>query len=178
MSVKRIFLGTKKDLSIGAICDVQSKSATAYKFNYTSEQTGLAGSREVALASVVNLMKDFETKELTAPVQFFVVSSLSDMITNQTYKYWILSGKKNDGTEVNAKELKLWKEFDKLMNKKGLYFIFKNLQDANFRGTPKFNQAEIAYNKFYYEWTWKQIHAIYPQGPAEPQMPETAGEHA
>ena len=113
MSVKRIFLGTKKDLSIGAICDVQTKSATAYKFNYTSEQTGLAGSREVALASVVNLMEDFETKELTAPVQFFVVSSLSDMITNQTYKYWILSGKKNDGTEVNAKELKLWKEFDK-----------------------------------------------------------------
>ena len=45
------------------------------------------------------------------------------MITNQTYKYWILSGKKNDGTEVNAKELKLWKEFDKLMNKKGVSLI-------------------------------------------------------
>lgn len=171
-NVQRIFLGTKKDLSLGAICNVTNGTAVSYKFNHTPVQTGLAGSREVALASVVNLIKDFDTKELTAPVQFFTVSSLSDMITNQTYKYWIISGKKNDGTEVEKGELKLWKEFDKIMSKKGLYFIFKNLNDANFRGTPKFNQNEIKYNKFYYEWTWKQIHAIYPQGPAEPAMPQ------
>lgn len=172
MSVKRIFMGTKKDLSIGAICDVTNKTASAYKFNHTSTQTGLAGSREVALASAVNLLKELDTKELTAPAQVFVVSSLSDMITNQTYKYWLISGKKNDGTEVHAEELKLWKEFDKVMAKKGLYVIFKNLNDANFRGTPKFNQAEVAYNKFYYEWTWAQIHAIYPQGPQAPAMPD------
>lgn len=171
MSVKRIFLGTKKDLSMGAICDVTAKTAVAYKFNHTPVQTGLAGAREVALASVVNLVKDFETKGLTAPAQVFVVSSLADMINNQTYKYWLISGKKNDGTDVNAEELKLWKEFDKIMAKKGLYIIFKNLNDANFRGTPKFNQAEVAYNKFYYEWTWSQIHAVYPQGPQAPEMP-------
>jgi Txe/YoeB family toxin of Txe-Axe toxin-antitoxin module len=99
------------------------------------------------------------------------------MITNQTYKYWILSGKKNDGTDVNAKELKLWKEFDKLMNKKGLYFIFKNLNDANFKGTPKFNKVDVEYNRFYYNWVWKQVHAVYPNTPAEPTI-NTAGEPA
>lgn len=172
MSVKRVFLATKKDLTIGAICDVQTKQASSFKNSYTSEQTGLAGSREVALASIIALLSNFETKDLTAPVQVFCVSSVSDMITNQTYKYWLISGKKNDGTAVNAKELKLWKEFDKIMSKKGLYFIFKNLNDANFRGTPKFNQAEVKYNKFYYDWAWKSIHAIYPQGPAEPTFDE------
>ena len=67
-------------------------------------------------------------------------------------------------------ELKLWKEFDKLMAKKSLYFIFKNLNDANFRGTPKFNQAEVKYNKFYYDWAWASIHKIYPQGPETPDL--------
>ena len=170
MSVKRVFLATKKDLTIGAIADVKTKKAVGFNHKYTTEQTGLAGSREVALSALVNLLSNFETKELEAPVQVFAVSSVADMITNQTYKYWLISGKKNDGTDVNANELKLWKEFDKLMSKKGLYFIFKSLNQANFKGTPKFNQAEVAYNKFYYEWAWKQIHAIYPQGPETPDM--------
>lgn len=170
MSVKRVFLATKKDLTIGAICDVTTKGAVSYKNSYTSEQTGLAGSREVALSAIVNLVKNFETKELTAPVQVYCVGSVADFINNQTYKYWLISGKKNDGTDVNANELKLWKEFEKLMTKKSLYFIFKNLNDANFRGTPKFNQAEIKYNKFYYDWAWASMHKIYPQGPETPDL--------
>lgn len=174
MIMKRIFLGTKKNLSMGAICDVTTKKAIAFKHEHTSEQTGLAGAREVALSGVVTLLKDFEVKELEVPAQIYVVSSLSDMITNQTYKYWILTGTKQDKTAINATELKLWKEFDKLIAKKGLYLIFKNLNDANFKGTPKFNIAEVSYNKFYYEWTWKQIHAIYPQGPAQPESPDQA----
>ena len=170
MSVKRVFLATKKDLTIGAICDVQTKQATSFKHSYKTEQVGLAGSREVALSALVTLMKGFDTSELTAPVQVFAVSSIADMINNQTYKYWLISGKKNDGTEVNANELKLWKEFHKLVSKNGVYFIFKNLNDANFRGTPKFNQAEVKYNKFYYDWAWASIHKIYPQGPETPDL--------
>ena len=38
MSMKRIFLGTKRDLSIGAICDVTTKTAQAYKFEHTSDR--------------------------------------------------------------------------------------------------------------------------------------------
>lgn len=170
MSVKRVFLATKKDLTIGAICDVQTKQASSFKNSYTSEQQGLAGSREVALASIIALLSNFDTKELEAPVQVFCVSSVADIINNQTYKYWLISGKKNDGTDLNAKELKLWKEFHKLVSKNGMYFIFKNLNDANFRGTPKFNQAEVKYNKFYYDWAWSAIHKIYPQGPATPEL--------
>ena len=170
MSVKRVFLATKKDLTIGAIGDVQTKQAVSFKHSYKSEQQGLAGSREVALSAVVTLMKNFDTSDLDAPVQVFAVGSVADMINNQTYKYWLISGKKNDGTEVNANELKLWKEFHKLMSKNGMYFIFKNLNDANFRGTPKFNQAEVKYNKFYYDWAWASIHKIYPQGPEMPDL--------
>lgn len=168
MSIKRVFLATKKDLTIGAIGDVRTKQAVSYKHSYTSEQQGLAGSREVALSAIVNLVKGFDTKELEVPVQVYCVSSVADIIINQTYKYWLISGKKNDGTDLNANELKLWKEFHKLMSKSGMYFIFKNLNDANFKGEPKFNQAEVKYNKFYYDWAWKAIHAVYPQGPAEP----------
>ena len=170
MSVKRVFLATKKDLTIGAICDVQTKQAVSFKNSYKTEQAGLAGSREVALSALITLVKGFDTSDLTAPVQVFTVSSVADFINNQTYKYWLISGKKNDGTDVNANELKLWKEFDKLMSKKGLYFIFKNLNDANFRGVPKFNQAEVKYNKFYYDWAWASIHKIYPQGPETPEL--------
>lgn len=170
MSVKRVFLATKKDLTIGAIGDVTTKQAVSFKHSYTSLQAGLAGSREVALSAIVNLVKNFDTKELTAPVQVFCISSVADFINNQTYKYWLISGKKNDGTDVDTNELKLWKEFDKLMAKKGLYFIFKNLNDANFRGTPKFNQAEVKYNKFYYDWAWTSMHKIYPQGPETPDL--------
>ena len=170
MSIKRVFLATKKDLTIGAIADVKSKKAVGFNHKHTTAQAGLAGSREVALSAVVEMMKNFDVKELEAPVQVFCVSSVADMITNQTYKYWLISGKKNNGEDVDANELKLWKEFNKLMSKNGMYFIFKSLNQANFKGTPKFNQAEIAYNKFYYDWAWKQIHAVYPQGPETPDM--------
>lgn len=169
---KRIFIATKKDLSIGAVCDVQARTAVSFKTQHTPSQTGFAGAREVALATVVEQLKAFDTKQLTAPVQVFVVSGLYDMINNETYKYWLMSGKKNDGTDVDATELKLWKEFQKFMAKSGQYFIFKNLVDCNFKGTPKFNKATIAFNKFYYDWAWKSMHAIYPQGPAEPEMPQ------
>lgn len=77
MSVKRVFLATKKDLTIGAVCDVKTKQASSYKHNHVTTQQGLAGSREVALSAIVNLMKGFDTKELEAPVQVFCVSSVA-----------------------------------------------------------------------------------------------------
>ena len=170
MSVKRVFLATKKDLTIGAIGDVKTKQAVSFKHSYVSEQTGLAGAREVALSALINLIKEFDTKDLEAPVQVYCVGSVADIINNQTYKYWLISGKKNDGTDLNANELKLWKEFHELVSKSNMYFIFKNLNDANFKGIPKFNQAEVKYNKFYYDWAWKAIHKIYPQGPEAPEL--------
>ena len=95
MSIKRVFLATKKDLTIGAIADVKSKKAVGFNHKHTTAQAGLAGSREVALSAVIEMMKNFDVKELEAPVQVFCVSSVADMITNQTYKYWLISSERN-----------------------------------------------------------------------------------
>lgn len=166
----RIFMGTKKDLNIGVLCDLETKKATGVKYNYESSQAGLASSREVALYGLIEIMKKVDVKTLDMPAQIFLVSSLSDFITKQTYKYWVVTGKKADGSEIEPSELKLWKEFEKIMAKKGSYFIFKSIMDANFRGNAKFNQAEVKYNKFYYDWVMSKIHEIYPQGPEAPDL--------
>lgn len=172
MSQFRIFMASKKDITIAVTGNVTNNTVVANKYTYASEQQGMPGVRENALHSLVEAMKAFDIKQATSPVQIYVVDSLASMITNETYKYWLMSGKKNDGTEVHASELALWKEFHKLMSKNSMYFIIKTLNDANYNGKPKFNQANIAYNKYYYDWVWAQVHKVYPKGPAEPVMNE------
>lgn len=179
MTMKRLFLGTKKDLSIGAICDVTTKKAQAFKHTYNSENKGLAGTREVALSAVVEMLKKFDIEGLTEPADFYVTSSLYKIISEESYKHWIMTGKQKNGGKLNESEYKLWLEFSSLMSELNVFIIFKDLQSANFMGTPKFNQAEVKYNKFYYEWLWKQIYAVYPKGVAsEPEFEDDAQEPA
>lgn len=174
MTMKRLFLGTKKDLSIGAICDVNTKKAEAFKHTYVSENKGLAGTREVALSAVIEMLKKFNVEGLSQPADFYIPSALYKVINEQSYKHWIISGKLKNGADVPQSEYQLWLEFNQLIGELGLFIIFKDLQNANFKGKPKFNQAEVSYNKFYYEWLWKQIHAVYPQGVADEPTFETS----
>lgn len=172
MSIKKVFLATKGNITIGAVCSVRENVASKFTAEHKTEQVGLAGTREVALASLVKAMKLFKAsdfKDLERPIEIFVNDSLANIIDKETYKYWLISGKKSDGNDVEASELALWQEFYKLISKNGMYFIFKNLNSAHFKGNPKYNALDVKYNAFYYDWVWKQVHAILPKGPALPE---------
>lgn len=177
MSIQKIFLGSKGNLSIGCICsrDGESKTAVKYQAEYNSNQVGLCGVRENALYNVIQIMKKYKKADLAKldrPIEFYVIESLASRIEKETYKFWLMTGKKTQGGEVDKNELALWDEFNKLMSKNGLYFVFRNIATANFKGVPKFNIAETKYNKFYHDWVWSEIHKLKPQNPELPQEPE------
>lgn len=170
MSVNKIFLGTKGNLSIGCICDPIQNKATKYQSTYQSNQVGIPGVREACLNSVLEIMKKYKKTDLEAlekPVEFFVNDSLAQMINCNTYKYWLIAGKKADDEQIDPNEFALWEEFHKLYTKVGLYFVFKRIGSANI-ANPKFKKIENKYNKYYFDWVWNSIHKLRPNTPANP----------
>lgn len=169
----RVFLGARGNTVLGAICNKTDKTATSKRLDYTSNQEKINRVQREALLTVLNdTLKSIDLRELNAPVQIFVADNLSKAILKQTYKFWAYTGIMSDGSKIDETELALWKEFNTLMSKKGHMIIIRDLYEANFKGTPKFDVENIKYNKFYFDWIISSLEKIMPVKPATPEPAE------
>lgn len=146
----RIFLATKKGMTCGIKFEEVKGKKSARKFTITNdvdtEIVGIPGTVKSALRAVVKILEEADVKKMKNTNQIFVITYLHDMISNETYKYWILTGKNSKGEDIDKDYLDLWKKFYSLMQEKGLYFTFKDLFKA--RIPDKVIQNKTVYGKF------------------------------
>lgn len=76
-------------------------------------------------------------------------NTLYDIITKNTYKYWLLNKKTYNGTQILSNELKLWKEFQDRYTNKNVFghvkFYSTNLYKK--AGGSRFNKAKMDYSR-------------------------------
>lgn len=76
-------------------------------------------------------------------------NTLYDIITKNTYKYWLITNKTYNGTQVIADELKLWKEFQNRYTNKDVFghvkFYSTNLYKK--ASNSRFNKAKMDYSR-------------------------------
>ena len=68
-----------------------------------------------------------DTEKMTNIATLYVIPTLSDILINGTYKYWLLTGKNSKGQDVDQETLNAFKDFAKLWAEKGMYFTIKNI---------------------------------------------------
>lgn len=142
---KRIYLASKGNTTVGAEFDITNNRAVMLKpIQYNSNQAGLAGVREVALYSLIETIQSTDFTGVDRPVYMYVITALSDIIANGTYKYWILTGKKSSGEDVDPNELELWKQFHELYTQYGLYIHIKDIHKCLLPKNSRFKPDRLA----------------------------------
>lgn len=164
---RKIYLATKADTTIGVNFDVTGNKAGRINHKHVSKQEGLAGVRESALSALVEQIEALDVEGLTAPVQIFAVPVLADMVSNGTYKFWLMTELKSSGEAVSAEELELWARFHESYVEKCLYVCVKDIFGCRLPEKPKYkvNKAQKQ-NDFYVRYCWDEIAKVVSDGPA------------
>ena len=117
----RIYMATQKNKTVGIRLDLTAKKANRFDYDNTSVET-----RYSALESVLSELNNIKLEESDLPVQLFVNDHLYKNIINGYYKYWILTGKTNDGEKIEEEELALWQMFHEIYSAYNLKIIIKS----------------------------------------------------
>ena len=170
MAQERIYLATKKDLTVGVNYTEGLAKAKSFKIENTEDKniTGFAGTRKSALRAIIEVIESFDLKEKDNVAIIYAIPAVSDIITNQTYKYWLMTGKNSKGEDIDAEELKLWKKFYELEGKRGMYYTIKNIFDCRIPDSVMENKVKYAKfrkysreNNEYSRWCWNKVAEIY-----------------
>lgn len=75
-------------------------------------------------------------------------NTLYDIITKNTYKYWVLTSKTYNGVKLIDEEVKLWKEFqDKYVSKNVFSHVKFYSNNLYKKSSAKFNKAKMTYSR-------------------------------
>jgi hypothetical protein len=129
---KRIYIATQANKSVLIRLDLTEKTAKRFQYDHDGNETRVSA-LEAMISELTNI--DFET--ITVPVQLFVNDHMFKNITQGYYKYWIVTGKTNDGEKVEPAELALWEAFQELYSTNNLMIIIKSTSDAKISDTLK-----------------------------------------
>lgn len=143
---KRIYLATKANTTLGVDFNItKNKALLIPAIQYNTNQTGFAGIRECALYALVEELKKVKeyVAEVNRPVYIYVIKALHDVISNGTYKYWILTGTKSNGELIPEEEMKLWIEFHTLYSELGLYVHIKDIFTCKLPKNSKYRPDKL-----------------------------------
>ena len=170
--MSRVYFATKKDLTVGVNFMEELEQPIAKKFTFQDTEdeniTGYAGTRLSALRAVMDFISKADTEKMTNIATLYVIPTLSDILINGTYKYWLLTGKNSKGQDVDQETLNAFKDFAKLWTEKGMYFTIKNIFDC--RIADKVMESKVKYAKFslrsrqnneYARFCWNEVSKIY-----------------
>ena len=135
----RIYMATQKNKTVGIRLDLTAKKANRFDYDNTSVET-----RYSALESVLSELNNIKLEESDLPVQLFVNDHLYKNIINGYYKYWILTGKTNDGEKIEEEELALWQMFHEIYSAYNLKIIIKSTYEAKISESLKAMEGKIA----------------------------------
>lgn len=86
------------------------------------------------------LKEEKDNGRLEMPVNIRTINTLLKSFNTGNFKYWIVTGTYADGTPVNERELKAWKEFASLY---GELYLFVNFNSQSISKMDKSPQAKI-----------------------------------
>lgn len=135
----RIFMATQGNHTVGVRLNLTEKKAK--RFDYTHE--GIE-TRYSALEGVVSELNNIDLENNNVPVQLFVNDHLYKNIVNGYYKYWILTGKTNEGEKISDSEIELWEMFNELYSKHNLKIIIKSTSEAKIGEALKSMEGKYA----------------------------------
>lgn len=114
--------------------DSVANRANAKDFTGVIPSNVAAATRINTLSVVVLTMEQLLTKKQAGeleqekhPTQIVTVGLVTDMIDMGTFKYWLKSGAKSDGTAVHPAELEMWAKFAELYVQLYTDITFKNV---------------------------------------------------
>lgn len=135
----RIFMATQANHTVGIRLNLTEKKAKRFDYNHEGVET-----RYSALESVVSELNSFDLENNTLPLQLFVNDHLYKNIVNGYYKYWILTGKTNEGEKIDENEITLWEMFNELYSKHNLKIIIKSTTEAKISDRLKAMEGKFA----------------------------------
>jgi hypothetical protein len=129
----------KKSFMVKKVYDLdkKTKSKLDEDIKPVVPETVVGATRINCLSVIVETLKNIQAHN--ADGELFVIHTLDQFISwVDTAKYWIRDGKKLDGTEVNAVELDLWKEFFTVYKEVCEDVIFKDSAKLRLPRNPRF----------------------------------------
>lgn len=99
------------------------------------------------LAKIEQLLNKNPESEVICEIS--LSNTLYDIITKNTYKYWLLTKKTSNGVQILSDELKLWKEFQERYTNKNVFGHVKFYSNNLYKkaGGSKFNKAKMDYSR-------------------------------
>lgn len=137
---KDLMILTRGKFMVGAF--VNMDKATAQRIKDDDNKDSDLNSNLIAVKTVTTAIKNIDTAKLDNVVRVHVPSNVYDIIVSGRYKFYCLTEKDGKGNVIPAKELAIWKDFADAMQKKGMFFTFRNIKNC-FIPEQKKNNARV-----------------------------------
>lgn len=168
---RRIFLATKGEDTVGVNFNVTNNEPKKLHVtcpNEDGELKGREGTKLSALYALTQVIKNTNTEELSAVAQIYVNNDLYELLQNESYKNWIVTGvKKTTGKQVTEREMQIVKDFYEVWTQKGLYFVIRDLFKCKISDTVMKDESKIAkfnlysrQNNIYCRYAWSEVEKI------------------
>jgi hypothetical protein len=135
----RIFMATQGKKTILIRLNLTDRKAKRFEYDHETMET-----RRSALESLISELSNFDLENNTLPLQLFVNDHLYKNIINGYYKYWILTGKTNEGEKIDEEELTLWELFNEIYSEHNLKVIVKSTSEAKISEKLKAMEGKYA----------------------------------
>ena len=168
----KIYLLSKSQGTLGVRYSQESKKAFLISFNSESESFFDQG-----LFALTELMKKTDVTQNPEINTVYIISNLLKAIHNENWKFWIATGKDSNGEDIDEHQLMMWKEFAKVWQEKGNYFVLKNLaackvNDIVYNNKSRYNKLSksIRDNNYYLRYLMDQAEMKFGPSQPEPQV--------
>jgi hypothetical protein len=135
----RIFMATQGSHTVGVRLNLTEKKAKRFDYDHEGNET-----RYSALEGLVSELNSFNLEENKLPLQLFVNDHLYKNIINGYYKYWILTGKTQEGEKISEEEISLWTMFNEIYSVNNLKVIIKSTSEAKISESLKSMEGKYA----------------------------------
>lgn len=155
---KRVYLLSRTKGTVGVAYD--DAIPKAYLLRYDSKTDSFF---DQALYSLISFMEKHDVKKNPEVSIVYVTSNLLKAIHNENWKFWIATGKDNEGNDIEQHQLEMWKKFADVMSKKGNYFVLKNIatckvNDIIYNNKSRYNKLSkfVRDNNYYLRYLMKE----------------------
>lgn len=128
MEIKKIFIATQNNVSVGVTLGNAGSKLSATAFKSVSEK--FSTTKLSALEILVSQISHLDYENIKEPVQIFINDHLYKNIVNGYYKYWLFTGKTQEGEEIEEEELDMWQAFNEVYSQYNAYLIIKSTSEA------------------------------------------------
>lgn len=119
------YLASQNSETRGIKLDLNVKTATGVSFTSQYDDTRLG-----SLEALTKVLESIDYASLKEPVQLFINENLIENIINGYYKFWLTTGKMQNGTIVSDEEIALWTKFHQIYATNSLFIILHSTRKA------------------------------------------------